>query len=270
MAKIIAVLALAACAGVVLFAGWQRGWADSATEKMSGAERLEYARRRSGAKIRERFLAAGIDRPRLVFLRAFKKEGELELWALGGGAKQFKLIATFPVLAASGKPGPKRREGDRQVPEGFYRIDRFNPQSAYHLSLGIDYPNASDRVRSDPQHPGSDIFVHGKDVTIGCLPLGDEGIEQLYLALEDAQRSWKAKLEIPVHIFPARMGGETWESFRREQVESAPELAAFWAELQPGYDAFEKTRVVPLVSTGADGAYKVEERTAAPLGPRFD
>jgi murein L,D-transpeptidase YafK len=167
-------------------------------------------------------------------------------------------VETFAVLTPSGKPGPKRREGDRQVPEGFYFIDRFNPKSSYHLSLGIDYPNASDRVRSDAKRPGSDIFIHGKDVTIGCLPLGDERIEELYIAAHEAKTAGQAK--IPVHIFPARMSGEAWEKFRAEEASSDPELASFWAELQPGFEAFEKTKLLPVVEAAADGTYVVQSK----------
>jgi murein L,D-transpeptidase YafK len=168
-------------------------------------------------------------------------------------------VTTFPVLAASGKAGPKRREGDRQVPEGFYQIDRFNPESSYHLSLGLDYPNESDRVRSDKQRPGSDIFIHGKDVTIGCLPLGDEMIEELYLATLDARGAGQQR--IPVHIFPARMTGEKWERFQKTEAERDSSLPAFWRELQPVFDAFEKERRLPEISVAADGKYVISQPT---------
>jgi murein L,D-transpeptidase YafK len=102
-------------------------------------------------------------------------------------------------------------------------------------------------MRSDPKRPGSDIFIHGKDVTIGCLPLGDGRIEELYIAAHDAKTAGQAK--IPVHIFPARMRGEAWEKFRVEEASSDPELASFWAELQPGYEAFDKTKLLPVVES---------------------
>jgi murein L,D-transpeptidase YafK len=92
-------------------------------------------------------------------------------------------VRSWAVLAASGGAGPKLREGDRQVPEGVYRIDQLNPNSAYHLSLRIDYPNAVDRAqaaRDGRQRLGGDIFIHGKDVSVGCLAIGDEAIEELF------------------------------------------------------------------------------------------
>ncbi|MEJ7677428.1 MAG: L,D-transpeptidase family protein [Segetibacter sp.] len=80
-----------------------------------------------------------------------------------------------------GAIGPKRLQGDYQVPEGFYYINEFNPKSTYHLSLGINYPNASDRVLSDSIKPGGDIYIHGNCVTIGCIPLQNDQIEELYI-----------------------------------------------------------------------------------------
>ncbi len=109
------------------------------------------------------------------------------MWARHGDGR-FRLVASYPILAVSGGPGPKRREGDKQVPEGFYEIDRFNPKSLFHLSLGLNYPNAADRVLSDREHPGGDIFIHGSNVTVGCAPLGNDAIEELYLAALDAPR----------------------------------------------------------------------------------
>ena len=112
--------------------------------------------------VHQAFEQAGVDfPPDGIFLRVFKREGRLELWARKGGVP-FRLIRSYAITQSSGKPGPKRREGDLQVPEGFYEIDRFNPESSYHLSLGLNYPNASDRLRSDPAAARClDIFVHG-------------------------------------------------------------------------------------------------------------
>jgi murein L,D-transpeptidase YafK len=92
-------------------------------------------------------------------------------------------VRSWPVLAASGTSGPKLREGDLQVPEGIYRINQLNPNSAYHLSLGLNYPNAADRARAaldGRSDLGSDIFIHGKDVSAGCLAIGDDAIEELF------------------------------------------------------------------------------------------
>ena len=228
------------------------------TTTLPGDQRVAATRKSRGDAVRKRIADAGLPYPpREIFLRAFKREAELEVWAREDSGP-FKFVVAFPVLASSGRPGPKRREGDRQVPEGFYRIERFNPESSFHLSLGLDYPNASDRVLSDREKPGGDIFIHGKDVTIGCLPLGDAAIEELYLlALDTRQRGQR---EIAVHIFPAHMSGGEWARWSPLQTAADAALKKFWSQLQPGYDAFERTRLVPEISVEADGRYTVKAR----------
>ena len=222
-------------------------------QKLSGSERIARARESSEAKIRGRFAQAGVAYPpREMFLRAFKREKVLELWARSDDAP-LRLVASWPVLAASGEPGPKRREGDKQVPEGFYVISKFNPESRFHLSLGLNYPNASDLVRSDPQKPGHDIFIHGKAVSIGCLAIGDDAIEELFLAALDARDG--GQQEFPVHVFPAKMAGPEWDGFKAEQIAKRPELETFWAELAPIYDLFERSRIVPETEVREGGRY---------------
>lgn len=220
-----------------------------------GEMRVANARQAREPVVREDFRAAGLlFPPREIFLRAFKHEAALELWAREG-AEPFRQVKAWPIVASSGRPGPKRREGDRQVPEGFYFIDRFNPESSYHLSLGLNYPNNSDRIRSDHGRPGGDIFIHGSNQTIGCLPLGDEAIEELYLIALDTRS--RGQHEIPVHIFPARMVGSAWETFAREHALDDAVLAAFWEELRPAYEAFEGTHRVPGIGVGRNGAYSI-------------
>jgi hypothetical protein len=113
-------------------------------------------------------------------LLAFKDPGVLEVQLDGVPWRR------FPFTARSGGPGPKLREGDRQIPEGLYRIDAVNPASAYHLSLRVSYPNADDRARSAAlgiADPGGDIYIHGKAVSIGCIAIGDDAIEQVFQAV---------------------------------------------------------------------------------------
>ncbi len=120
--------------------------------------------------------------PPQLRLLAVKDEKRLELWAGEPGA--WRKINTYPVLAASGVAGPKLREGDKQVPEGIYRLLGLNPNSAYHLSIKLDYPNAFDWQQAKAEgreQPGSNIFIHGKAVSIGCLAIGDAAIEQLFV-----------------------------------------------------------------------------------------
>ena len=112
---------------------------------------------------------------------AFKEERRLELWKKKGRGWTF--VQSYPFTGYSGALGPKLREGDRQIPEGEYRIEYLNPNSSYHLSMKVDYPNAFDRemgVKDGRDRLGFDIFIHGSSVTIGCIPIGDDGIEELF------------------------------------------------------------------------------------------
>lgn len=135
------------------------------------------------ARLGRSFARAGVRfPPQRMHLLAFKQERMLELWADDGGAPRF--IRSYPIQAASGKAGPKLVEGDRQVPEGVYRVIWLNPKSAYHLSLKLDYPNEFDRAKAALENRvslGGDIFVHGRDESIGCLAMGDQAIEDLFV-----------------------------------------------------------------------------------------
>ena len=120
--------------------------------------------------------------PREVTFLALKQEKKLELWARDSG--EFRFIRNYDIRAASGVPGPKLRQGDRQVPEGIYRIEGLNPNSHYHLSIKLNYPNEFDLFHAWQEgraDPGSDIFIHGKAASIGCLAMGDEAIEELFV-----------------------------------------------------------------------------------------
>ncbi len=190
--------------------------------------------------------------PREVYLRVFKREGALEVWARERG--HFALVRSYPICAASGDLGPKRRSGDLQVPEGFYVVDRFNPWSAYHLSLGINYPNASDRKLGYKASLGGDIFLHGKCASIGCVAITDGPIEDVYLLADGAHRRGQAR--IPVHIFPTRLDakGIAW---LEQEHSSKRALLDFWASLRPAYELFEKSRAVPRTSVDVRGRYHV-------------
>ena len=194
--------------------------------------------------------------PKGVFIRVFKADRELELWGARADGT-YALVRTYPICASSGGPGPKRREGDGQVPEGFYSISVFNPRSDYHLSLGIDYPNASDRVRGQKGDLGGAIMIHGHCVTIGCVPITDPMIEEVYIAGLEARAGGQARIE--AHFFPARLDDSGWERLRRAPGVT-PDLVAFWSELKPGFDAFERTHRPPAITVERDGRYTVKER----------
>jgi murein L,D-transpeptidase YafK len=171
--------------------------------------------------------------PKTLFIRAFKQEKELEIWA---GTRKLRLIKTYPILAASGVLGPKLQRGDRQVPEGWYYINRFNPRSRFHLSLGLNYPNEADRIRSAGRDPGDDIFIHGSNKSIGCLAMGDPAIEEIYELAQDM------KSRIQVLILPAR------------EIKIKTKLDR---ELKVINNAFEKKQFLPKVRISQAGAYEV-------------
>jgi hypothetical protein len=133
------------------------------------------------------FVAAGLEYPPAeLALLGFKRERRLEVWGRTDGP--WKRIDALPILAASGIEGPKLRQGDRQVPEGFYRLVAFNPNSRFHLSMMIDYPNAEDVALAEGEGRtdlGGDIFIHGDARSIGCLAMGDRAIEDLFVLVAD-------------------------------------------------------------------------------------
>ena len=184
-----------------------------------------------------------------LFLRAFKVGRRLEAWGRNQGSGQFVLLRTFRLAGTSGTLGPKRQAGDGQIPEGFYTINRFNPDSKYYLSLGLDYPNAADTFRAGTLDPGNDIFIHGSHETIGCLPITDEGVRELYVLAVEARAA--GQTSIPVHIFPFEL---TADNLARRMA--SPHLA-FWQQLAPGYQAFENTHEPPTVTVTDTGHYAV-------------
>jgi len=120
--------------------------------------------------------------PASVAFLVLKDEGRLEVWA--ENAEQWVFVRSYLVRAASGHLGPKLRQGDHQVPEGVYRVDWFNPNSRYHLSMHLDYPNAFDQERAAADgrtQLGGDIMIHGAAVSDGCVPVGDGEVEQLFV-----------------------------------------------------------------------------------------
>ena len=170
------------------------------------------------ARLRPDFTAAGISYPpERVVLLAFKQERRIDLLA-AGTTGPLRLVRSFPILGASGEAGPKRREGDRQVPEGFYRFELLNPNSLYHLSLRVDYPNADDRARAEAEGQdrttlGGDIMIHGGEASIGCLAVGDPAAEDLFVL---AARTGLERIELL--IFP-------WD-FRKAPAQSTDEFSA--------------------------------------------
>jgi murein L,D-transpeptidase YafK len=189
--------------------------------------------------------------PTDIFLRAFKSQNELELWARDNGSAEYKKIKTYRVCAVSGKLGPKRQQGDKQVPEGFYFVEEFNPRSDYHLSLRLNYPNYSDAIQAGSK-PGGNIYIHGGCLTIGCLPMDNNGISELYTVCLNAKLNGQEY--IPVHIFPTRMNKNGINYLISEYAGNTAKQQ-FWASLKKGYEYFEKNhKLLPVMYSG-DGTY---------------
>lgn len=187
-----------------------------------------------------------------LFLRAFKKEQVLEVWIKEKNKEQFVLLHSYDFCTTSGTLGPKRKEGDLQIPEGAYHINHFNPLSNFHLSLGISYPNDSDKILSDKTKPGGAIYIHGNCVTIGCIPITDDKIKELYVIAVEARNAGQEK--IPVHIFPSRFDTGVVDGLIREQKADA-KTSAFWKNLEPVYQDFEKSKKLKPVRVKSTGEY---------------
>lgn len=185
-----------------------------------------------------------------LFFRAFKESGEFELWVYSVSEKKYILVHTYDICEKSGELGPKRKMGDLQVPEGFYSITQFNPFSSYFLSLRVSYPNTSDRILGKGNNLGGDIFIHGNCVTIGCLPLTDDFIKEVYIACVEAKNL--NNLPIQIHIFPYRMNAENHQLHSKKAKKS---LVPFWNNLKEGFDRFEQKKTLPIITIDKQGKY---------------
>lgn len=223
---------------------------DFTARRQAGAERVQSAYRDRRPELERRLARAGVDwPPRRVLLRVIKDERVIELWASAAARGPLSHVHDYDVCWASGGAGPKRARGDHQVPEGFYYIDRFHPQSRHFLSLGLSYPNASDR-RLAHGDPGGDIFIHGGCGSVGCLAMGDTQMRELYVAVDAARRAGQA--QVPVHVFPTRMRSSALRALERAH----PEHAAFWADLARGWRLFDATHEPPTARIDARGRYR--------------
>ncbi|MBI5648034.1 MAG: L,D-transpeptidase family protein [Ignavibacteriae bacterium] len=219
--------------------------------------RVAAARRATDSALTAAVRAAGVTRATLrLYLRVFKEERVVEVWAQrGDGCVKLR---QYRICGTSGEAGPKNEEGDGQIPEGCYTIDLFNPWSSYHLSMRIDYPNAADRARNPrTRRLGGDIYIHGMCVSIGCISISTEEIQELYILCSDARRA--GQRGIPVHVFPCRMQGDVYDVLRKNARNDA-DLLRFWTGLETVYTAFEAEKSVPRVTTTPHGSYTVRTR----------
>lgn len=197
-------------------------------------EQLRYKRVRTAKAEKEKVLKKEFQQcglsypPQNIFIKIIKDEKILELYVKEEG--NYQLFKTYPFCAASGTLGPKRKEGDLQVPEGIYYIDRFNPASNFYLSLGINYPNKQDKKLSDPIKPGGDIFIHGNCVSIGCVAITDDLIKEVYWLAVQAKSAGQQK--IPVHIFPFDLSNT---NKIEKYIKQYPQHRNFWENLVESY-----------------------------------
>jgi len=171
-----------------------------------------------------------------VFIRIFKKESILEVWIRS--ETEYEHLKDYNICAYSGDLGPKLKEGDKQSPEGFYKVKKhhLNPNSKFHLSFNLGYPNAYDKVYG---RTGSFLMVHGNCVSIGCYAMTDDKIEEIYDLVESALD--KDQKYVQVHAYPFRMTKENMALY------SENEWYDFWVNLKEGYDYFEAEHLPPLV-----------------------
>lgn len=233
-----------------VFFGW--ALATFAEDQLKNA-RVQQAKDKHDVVLRAGFAERGLSYPpKNLLLVAYKSEAELEVW-VDDPNQQLVLWKKVPICAASGGLGPKRRSGDGQVPEGIYRVSAFNPWSNYHLSLRVDYPNASDKKRGGKgANLGGDIMIHGDCVTIGCIPLQDD-IQWVYWLAVQVQSGGGA---IAVHSYPFRMDEATWAKAEARYPHS-PHWP-LWRELRDVAQELAKKRKIPHVRVGSDGAYVLE------------
>ncbi|MCZ8108755.1 MAG: murein L,D-transpeptidase [Burkholderiales bacterium] len=172
-----------------------------------------------------------------ILVRAYKKESELEVWKQNAQG-QYVLLKTYPVCRWSGQLGPKKKEGDRQVPEGFYSVaaSQMNPNSAFWLSFNVGYPNPMERAMG---RSGGDIMVHGTCSSRGCFAMTNDQVEEIYAVMREAFNGGQRNVQF--QSYPFRMTAENLARFRHD-----PNMP-FWKNLKEGSDHFEVTKQEPKV-----------------------
>ena len=189
-----------------------------------------------------------------IYLRAFKTEKVVEVWAKNVSDPAFVLVKKFPICEISGTIGPKRRSGDLQVPEGFYHISGLNPYSKYYLSMEINYPNASDSIRGVRGRLGNLIFIHGECESSGCIAITNEKISELYIYCIEAYNCGQEKIELT--IFPSKLSDSAYSGLKTSYSKDKDKIS-LWADLKKSYDIFEKTKIPPVVKFLPGGTHEV-------------
>lgn len=217
-----------------------------APSDLTGRERSELAFKMKQTEVAGLFQEAGIAfPPRDLLFLVYKDENRLEVWARGKGEDKMSQVTSYGICYASGTAGPKRRQGDGQVPEGFYTLDYFKNSSDFFLAMRVSYPNKADRILAHGS-PGSAIMIHGSCVSIGCLAMSDERIMELWVMATSMKRQSK---KVNVWIFPSR---DLDELIRNNQ--DSPHRH-FWENLKTGLDLFRKSGKLMSVTVDSKGNY---------------
>ncbi len=223
-------------------------------------KQMNYTRVREAYTCKERIVnqnlaVYSISRDSLrIYLRAFKAEKIIELWAKNICDSVFVQIKEFSICDISGFEGPKRRYRDLQVPEGFYHISELNPYSKYYLSMAINYPNASDSIRGVHGHLGNQIYIHGSCISSGCLAMTDDRIRELFVYCIEAYNSGQD--EIAMTIYPARLTDENYSGLISEYRKDKDKIS-LWGDLKKSFDQFNRKKVQPKVKFLHDGTHEV-------------
>lgn len=227
----------------------------SLKDKQKKYERVKTAYSEKEKSLKEALLLKKIQFDNIrVLLRIFKKEKQLEVWVKSKNQEKYELFKTYDICTTSGELGPKRKEGDMQMPEGFYYINHFNPVSNFYLSLGVDYPNQSDRILGVKNNLGGAIYIHGSCCTIGCTPITDDKIKELYILTLEAKNNGQNL--IPVHAYPCKLDDVSFKDLESEYNENI-QLIEFWKNLQIVYNYFEKNKKQPNISVDKKGKYLI-------------
>jgi murein L,D-transpeptidase YafK len=189
-----------------------------------------------------------------IYLRVFKTENVVELWAKNKSDSAFVQVKKFSICEISGSIGPKRRSHDLQVPEGFYHISDLNPYSKYYLSMQINYPNASDSIRGVHGHLGNLIFIHGACESSGCIAITNDNISELFVYCIEAYNSGQEKIDIT--IFPSTLNDSNYSRLTSSYGKDKDKIS-LWADLKKSYDLFEQSKIPPVVKFLPDGKHEV-------------
>ncbi|MDI9359176.1 MAG: L,D-transpeptidase family protein [Phycisphaerales bacterium] len=211
--------------------------------------------------LKEEFAYAGLVwPPKKIYIRVFKLDRILEVWVCdNSSSKSYKYFKSYPICVLSGHVGTKNYLGDKQVPEGFYHISSFNPFSHYDLALGINYPNASDiLIHNETKAPlGGNIFIHGGCASVGCIPIMDNNIEELY-TLTLLVHTSNPNNVIPVHIFPYELITNKFSDQVDRVMLQNPKYFNTLYTLQKVYDYFNEYRHIPPLFLNTKGYYDVK------------